>query len=295
MLDKIFSGLEKTRKTLTQSIENLVNSFSETDEEFFEELEEVLILADLGVTTTGNIIERVKAKSGNQSPEEIKKLLQEEISSILEEDFSLPEIIPPAVLLIVGVNGVGKTTSIGKLSKYFLNNNKKVIIAAADTFRAAAADQLEIWASRTEADIVRHKENSDPSAVIFDTIKAAKARGKEILIADTAGRLHNKVNLMEELKKIHRVISKEYPEAMVKTLLVLDANTGQNALLQAKAFKEAVNVDGIILTKLDSTAKGGVVVAIKEQLNIPIYFVGVGEKAEDFIEFKPEEFAAGLL
>ena len=265
--------------------------------EFYEELEEVLISADISVTTAEEVVEQLK--------EDVKeeKLKEEEdvvnlLKDILEDTLTraeVPEIEYPAVIMLIGVNGVGKTTTVGKLADYFLRNKKSVTVAAADTFRAAAADQLAIWAERAGVRIVKHEEGSDPSAVVFDAVSSARARGTDVLLVDTAGRLHVKANLMEELKKISRVISREYPQAHVYKLLVLDATTGNNAISQARLFDEAVELDGIVLTKLDSTAKGGFVISLCGELEIPVVFVGTGEKISDLEKFNAEEFIDGIL
>ena len=273
--------------------------FVKVDEELFENLEEALMMADLGVETSTYIIEelreRVKKKhitDGNK----VKDELQDVIADILnEQDCTMHLDTTPAVILVIGVNGVGKTTSIGKLATHYKNQGKKVLLAAADTFRAAAIDQLDIWAQRSGCDIIKHQENSDPAAVVFDACAAAKARGVDVLICDTAGRLHNKKNLMAELEKISRVINRELPNASRETLLVLDATTGQNAVSQAKLFSEAADITGIILTKLDGTAKGGIIIAISREQNMPVKFVGVGEGIDDLQEFEPRDFARAVF
>lgn len=293
--EKLKNGLKKTSNAISERVNDVFSVFVKVDDELFENLEEALIMADLGAVTSSNIIEelryRVKHKhitDGN----EVKKELQSVISDMLKEhDSSMKLENTPAVILVIGVNGVGKTTSIGKLAMHYKAQGKKVILAAADTFRAAAIDQLDIWAQRSGCDIIKHQENSDPAAVIFDACAAAKARGADILICDTAGRLHNKKNLMAELEKINRVISRELPESSRETLLVLDATTGQNAVSQAQLFGEAADLTGIILTKLDGTAKGGIIIAISKEHGIPVKFVGVGEGIDDLQEFNPEDFA----
>jgi len=298
LFSKIRQGLEKTRKSIANGVGNVLKSFKKIDDELFDELEEALILGDLGARTSAKLIERLKERVKDEKitePEDIKRLLVEEITAILSEGNEPFELPTPSVLLIIGVNGAGKTTSIGKLANIYKNEGKKVMIAAADTFRAAAIDQLEIWAGRSGVPMVKHQENSDPAAVVFDAIKSAKARGVDILIVDTAGRLQNKKNLMEELRKITRVIGREYPEARLETLLVLDAATGQNAVTQAEVFKEIAEITGIILTKLDGTAKGGVIVAIKGDLGLPVRFVCVGEGIDDLQEFDAAAFAEGLF
>ena len=295
---KISDGLTKTKENLVAGVENVIKSFVKIDEELFEELEDILIMSDIGVETAAYIIEKTKDRVRGEKlteSEQVYNIIKEEISNLLTESNKEFSIEQPTVILIVGVNGVGKTTTIGKLTNHFKNDGKKVILAAGDTFRAAAIDQLEIWAERNSVDIIKHKENADPSAVIFDATNAAKARGVDILIVDTAGRMHNKKNLMEELKKIKKVINREFENANIEVLLVLDANTGQNAVMQAEAFSEATEVTGIVLTKLDSTAKGGIVVAIKHRLGIPIFFAGVGEGIDDLVPFDPTDFAKALF
>lgn len=295
---KIISGLDKTRKNLLSGVENVLKGFTKIDEEMFEELEEVLIMADIGAQTSSTIIESVKNRVKKEKATEVdqvRELLIEEISKILNENNTELVITPPTIILIIGVNGVGKTTTIGKLSNIYQKQGKKVMLAAGDTFRAAAIDQLEIWANRSKVDLIKHQENSDPAAVVFDAVKAAKARKTDILICDTAGRLHNKKNLMEELRKIYKVINREYPEAQLETFLVLDGTTGQNALQQAKSFKEICDITGIVLTKLDGTAKGGIVIAIKNELNVPVRFIGVGEALDDLQEFNATDFANALF
>lgn len=295
---KISEGLTKTKENLVAGVENVIKSFVKIDEELFEELEDQLIMSDIGVETATYIIEKTKERVRSEKlteGEQVYNVIKEEISNLMTSNSREFEIKSPTVILIVGVNGVGKTTTIGKLTNHFKNEGKKVMLAAGDTFRAAAIDQLEIWAKRNDVDIIKHKENSDPSAVIFDASNAAKARGIDVLIADTAGRMHNKKNLMEELKKIKKVINREFENANIEVLLVLDANTGQNAVIQAEAFSEATEVTGIVLTKLDSTAKGGIIVAIKHRLGIPIFFAGVGEGIEDLVPFNPSDFANALF
>lgn len=291
-------GLSKTRKGITGRIDELLRYYREIDDDFFDDLEETLIISDIGYETSNKIIKdlrkRVKdEKIGNV--DQIKAILKENISQILEKDSKGLDLPSPTVILVVGVNGVGKTTTIGKLANILRSNGKKVLLAAADTFRAAAAEQLEIWANRAGVDIVRHNEGADPAAVVYDAIQAAKSRDRDVLICDTAGRLHNKKNLMNELEKIKRVIDREMPEAHREVLLILDATTGQNAISQASMFKDTVGITGIVLTKLDGTAKGGVVIAIKSQLDIPIYYIGVGEQMDDLQPFDPQAFAEGLF
>ncbi|HIT85492.1 MAG TPA: signal recognition particle-docking protein FtsY [Candidatus Ornithomonoglobus intestinigallinarum] len=297
--EKLKSGLKKTSDAISKQVNNVFSVFVAVDDELFENLEEALIMADIGVETSSYIIEelrdRVKHKhitDGNEVKEELKRV----IADILEEqDTSMHLENVPAVILVIGVNGVGKTTSIGKLATHYKSMGKKVMLAAADTFRAAAIDQLDVWAQRAGCEIIKHKENSDPAAVVFDACAAAKARGADVLICDTAGRLHNKKNLMAELEKINRVISRELPSSSRETLLVLDATTGQNAVSQAKLFSEAAELTGIVLTKLDGTAKGGIVIAISKERNLPVKFVGVGEGIDDLQEFDAGDFARALF
>ena len=297
--EKLKSGLTKTRESISKQVNNVFSVFVKVDEELFENLEEALIIADIGVETSEYIIEtlreNVKKKhitDGNIVKEELKEI----ISGILEEtDSTMKLSTVPSVILVIGVNGVGKTTSIGKIASHYKEQGKKILLAAADTFRAAAIDQLDIWAQRSGCDIIKHQENSDPAAVVFDACAAAKARGADVLICDTAGRLHNKKNLMAELAKINRVIERELPGCDKETLLVLDATTGQNAVSQAKLFSEAANITGIVLTKLDGTAKGGIVISIAKEQNLPVKFVGVGEGIDDLQEFNPSDFAKALF
>lgn len=297
--DKLKSGLTKTRESIAEQVNNVFSVFVQVDEELFENLEEALIMADIGVETSEYIIEtlrdRVKHKhitDGNIVKQELKDI----ISEILSEQSSEINLEgAPSVILVIGVNGVGKTTSIGKIAAHYRAQGKKVLLGAADTFRAAAIDQLDIWAQRSGCDIIKHQENSDPAAVVFDACSAAKARGTDVLICDTAGRLHNKKNLMAELAKINRVIERELPDAPRETLLVLDATTGQNAVSQAKLFSEAADITGIILTKLDGTAKGGIVISIAKEQNLPVKFIGVGEGIDDLQEFNPDDFAKALF
>ncbi len=295
---KIKLGLSKTRDSILNGVEQVLSSFTKIDEELFEELEESLIMSDIGVETSIYIIEKVKNIVKSERIKEVSKIKDIiicVISEILEEDTEEFNLKSPSVVLIIGVNGVGKTTTIGKLASNYKKDGKKVILAAGDTFRAAAIDQLQVWGDRSDIDVIKHKEGSDPAAVVFDAIQAGKARGADILICDTAGRLHNKKNLMEELKKIARVIKRENPDAQIETLLVLDATTGQNALQQAKLFSEVSEITGIILTKLDGTAKGGVVIAIKNELKIPVRFIGIGEGIDDLRPFDAKEFAKALF
>ncbi len=298
LFQKLKEGLKKTRDGIMGQIDALFKRFTKVDEELFEELEELLIAADVGMLTAEKICNTLRdkvKKTGTKEPQEVRNLLVETISEILEGDMELKLDTKPSIILVIGVNGVGKTTTIGKLCSKFRKEGKKVVIAAADTFRAAAIDQLEIWAERAKCDIVKHTEGSDPAAVIFDGISAAKARKADILICDTAGRLHNKKHLMDELAKINRVFEREAPDCAREVLLVLDATTGQNAINQARAFKDTAGLTGIILTKLDGTARGGVVLAIKEELGVPVKFIGVGEKIEDLQPFNPKAFATALF
>ena len=295
---KIAEGLKKTKDSISGQINAVMFSFSSVSEELFEELEESLIMSDIGSFTASEIVEklRVRAKENKvTNGEELKAELIKIITQMLDGDAALSLDGKPAVILVIGVNGVGKTTSIAKITHQLKNEGKKVVLGAADTFRAAAIDQLDVWAKRTGADIVRHEQGADPAAVVFDTIAAARARGADVVICDTAGRLHNKKNLMDELNKIFRVIKRELPEAEPEVLLVLDATTGQNALSQVKQFKEVTPITGIVLTKLDGTAKGGIVVAIRNELQVSVKFVGVGEKMDDLLPFQAGEFAKALF
>lgn len=297
--DKLKQGLAKTRNSVSEQVNNVFSVFVKVDEELFENLEEALIMADLGMETSVELIDelrdRVKKKhitDGNLVKEELYSVITD---AICEIDSEMKLDTTPSVILVIGVNGVGKTTSIGKMASYYKSQGKKVMLAAADTFRAAAIDQLDIWAKRSGCDIIKHNEGSDPAAVVFDACNAAKARGADILICDTAGRLHNKKNLMAELEKINRVIDREMPGASRENLLVLDATTGQNAVSQAKLFSEVSELTGIILTKLDGTAKGGIVVSIAKEQSLPVKFVGVGEGIEDLQIFQPHDFAKALF
>ena len=297
--DKIREGLKKTKDNVTRKIDSVIQSFTGANEEFFEELEEILILADVGVETSTRAVEKLREVTKERSlinSDEIRAALAEILTDIITFNNSdLRMDTTPSVILVIGVNGVGKTTTIGKLAMQLKSEGKKVLLCAGDTFRAAAAEQLTVWADRTGADIVRHSEGSDPAAVVFDGISAAKSRGSDVIIVDTAGRLHNKSNLMNELSKISRVIDRELPNADRETLLVLDATTGQNGLIQAKQFRDAAGITGIVLTKLDGTAKGGIVFAIANELRIPVKYIGVGEQADDLIRFNPSEFVDALL
>lgn len=297
--ERLKDGLSKTRKNFTEKIETLVGLSTEVDDDFLEELEMVLIAGDVGVKTTEKIMKAVRdaAKSREiKSPEDVLPFLKAYVADLLKDEGQRMHLSgSPSVILVVGVNGVGKTTTIGKLSNYYRLLGHKVMIAAGDTFRAAAAEQLKIWGERAEADVVSHAEGADPAAVVYDAVKAAVARKADILFIDTAGRLHNKSNLMKELDKIHRVIQREIPDAPHETLLVLDATTGQNAITQAKIFTETTNVTGVVLTKLDGTAKGGVIIAIKEELGLSVKWIGVGESIMDFRPFEPDKFVEALF
>lgn len=297
--EKLKSGLTKTKDNFTDRISSVLAGALYIDEDLYEEIEEILITADIGVETSLEIIGRLKVKVREdkiKDPADLKQCLKEVILAMLgsEKGSVIPETTPQ-VMLVIGVNGVGKTTSIGKISAQLKGKGYKVLLAAADTFRAAAIDQLEVWSARAGVDLVKHQEGSDPAAVVFDSIQAAKARKADVLICDTAGRLHNKKNLMDELGKINRVIDREFPEAERKTLLVLDSTTGQNAVEQAKQFMEVCKIDGIVLTKLDGTAKGGIIISIKHQLGIPVNLIGVGEGIDDLQEFDPAAFTEALF
>ena len=298
LFNKIGEGLRKTRESLMGTVGNMLHAFTRIDEELFEELEEILIAGDVGVATAGAMCERLRERvkeKGVTDPAVIRDLLKEIVQEMIEGKSELKLDTKPSVILVIGVNGVGKTTSIGKLAAQFKAQGKQVILGAADTFRAAAIEQLEIWAERAGVAIVKHAQNADPAAVVFDTVSAAKARGADVVICDTAGRLHNKKHLMDELGKIRRVIDRELPDAACEVLLVLDATTGQNAVNQAKEFREAAGITGIVLTKLDGTARGGVVLTIREELNIPVKFIGVGEGIDDLQPFDAKAFADGLF
>ncbi len=295
---RINQGLKKTRDNMSGAINAALYGKNEIDDEFYEDLEEILVMADVGVTTATEIVDKLKDavfKKNLRKAKDVKAEIRDIVAELLSGGEELDMITVPSVILVIGVNGVGKTTSIGKMAAMFKEEGKKVILGAADTFRAAAIDQLEIWADRADVDIVKHKEGADPAAVVFDTIAAGKARNADIIICDTAGRLHNKKNLMEELAKIYRVIDRQLPYADREILLVLDATTGQNAVNQAKEFKDVAEITGIILTKLDGTAKGGVVLAIKNDLKVPVKFIGVGEGIDDLRPFNPKAFADGLF
>ena len=298
IFSKIKDGLKKTRTAVVSQIDSMLKSHSKIDEELFEELEELLVMGDVGVDTAGKICDELRklVKENNiTDPAAISWLLRDTVTKMLEggEDLDLSTI--PSIILVIGVNGVGKTTTIGKMAKQLSDEGNRVILAAADTFRAAAIDQLDIWAQRAGCEIIKNKEGSDPAAVVFDAIAAAKARGADVIICDTAGRLHNKKHLMDELAKINRIIDRELPDAAKEKLLVLDATTGQNAVNQAEQFREATGITGIVLTKLDGTAKGGVVLAIKDGLGIPVKYIGVGEQIDDLQPFNALDFSRALF
>lgn len=296
--EKLKNGLKKTKDGFMSKLELLMNSFTKIDEDFFDELEETLILSDIGAETSMQICDKLRQavkRTGATDPADVKQLLRDIIAEMLTGDNELKLDTKPSVIMVIGVNGAGKTTTIGKLAANLKAQGKKVIVAAADTFRAAAIDQLNVWTDRAGVDIVKHTEGSDPAAVVFDALTAAKARGADVVLCDTAGRLHNKKNLMEELKKIARVINREVPDASVETLLVLDATTGQNAVNQAKLFSESAEITGIVLTKLDGTAKGGIIIPIKNELGISVKLVGVGEKIDDLQPFVPADYVRALF
>ncbi len=296
--DKIKNGLKKTKDSMIRRVETVIHSFTKIDEDFFEELEETLILCDIGVQTSVKICDELRSrikKTGATDPAVIKDMLKEIISEMMSGSDEMHINTKPSVILMIGVNGVGKTTTIGKLAANYKAQGKKVILGAADTFRAAAADQLGIWAERAGVDMIRHAEGADPAAVVYDTIKAGQARGADLIICDTAGRLHNKKNLMDELAKISRVIDREAGDCDREILLVIDATTGQNGVNQAREFKETAGITGIVLTKLDGTAKGGIVIAIKDELGLPVKFVGVGEKIDDLQPFVAQDFVNALF
>lgn len=299
-IKRLFSGLTKTRDSILKGVDEVLSNFRHIDEELYEELEEALIMADFGVETTLHIMESLKEKVKREKitePSVLKEALQEIITKLLTDQPKQDILNPdgPTVILVIGVNGVGKTTSIGKMSHLFKSQHKKVLVAAADTFRAAAIEQLQVWVDRAGVDLIKHEEGTDAAAVVFDAIAAAKSRKSDILICDTAGRLQNKTNLMKELEKISRIIAREYPEAKKEILIVLDATTGQNAIQQVKLFKEVADINGIILTKLDGTAKGGAIVGIYESLKVPVKYIGVGEQINDLQPFDAEAFATALF
>ena len=298
IFEKFNKGLKKTRNSMSGAIDVMLHGKNEIDDDLYDELEEILIMGDVGMNTAAEICEKLRdyvAKKNLRKPDQVKAAIKEIVSDMLQGGEDMGLITMPSVILVIGVNGVGKTTTIGKLAAMYKAQGKKVILGAADTFRAAAIEQLEEWANRAGVDIIKHKEGADPAAVIFDTIQAGKARDCDIIICDTAGRLHNKKNLMEELAKIYRVIDRELPYNDRESLLVLDATTGQNAVNQARDFKNVAEITGLVLTKLDGTAQGGVVLAIKNDLKVPVKFVGVGEQIDDLQPFNPEAFANGLF
>lgn len=298
LFDKIKAGLKKTRESISNQINTMLHAFTKIDEDLFEELEELLVMADVGIYTAEKICDRLRSlvkERGITDPNEIMGLIREIVAEMISGDNQLHLDTQPSVILVIGVNGVGKTTTIGKLANRFKSEGKSVILGAADTFRAAAIDQLEVWANRAGVPMIKHSEGADPAAVVFDTIAAAKARHADVVICDTAGRLHNKKNLMDELAKISRIIDKGLPGCSKEVLLVLDATTGQNAVNQAREFKEAAGLTGIILTKLDGTAKGGVVLPIREELELPVKFIGVGEQMDDLQPFDADDFARALF
>ena len=298
LFSKIKEGLKKTRENISGQITTMLNSFTKIDEDLFEELEELLIMGDVGMPTAericGILRDRVK-KEGVTDPARINEMLEEIVAALLRGGEELHISTKPSIILVIGVNGVGKTTTIGKIASMLRHDGKKVILGAVDTFRAAAIEQLEIWADRSGADLVKHEEGTDPAAVVYDAIAAGKSRGADVIICDTAGRLHNKKHLMDELAKINRIIDRELPDCDKEVLLVLDATTGQNAVNQAKEFKAAANITGIVLTKLDGTAKGGVVLAVREHLDLPIKFIGVGEQVDDLQPFDAAVTARALF
>lgn len=295
---KIKEGLKKTRESMSKSVDSMLNTFTEIDESLFEQLEELLVMGDVGVPTAERICDALRKEvkeKGVTDPTTIFDMLRNTVADMLRGNEELKIGTKPSIILVIGVNGVGKTTTIGKIASKLIKEHKKVILGAADTFRAAAIEQLEIWAQRAGADLIKQAEGSDPASVVFDSIAAAKARGADVVICDTAGRLHNKKNLMDELAKINRIIDRELPNADKEVLLVLDATTGQNAVNQAREFKNAAGITGIVLTKLDGTARGGVVIAVREDLNLPVKFIGVGEQVDDLQPFDADEFASALF
>ncbi len=298
LFDKLKNGLSRTKNVISERTTEVFKYFKKIDEDLYEELEEVLIMSDVGVETSTEIIERLREKVKEEhltESDELNNAIAEIVSEMMEEEAPADTANKMLVISVIGVNGVGKTTSIGKLAHYYKSQGKKVLLAAADTFRAAAIDQLTVWAERCDVQIVKQQEGSDPAAVVFDALSAAKARGIDVVLCDTAGRLHNKKNLMDELRKIQNVIDRETPDAIHETFLVLDATTGQNALSQAKLFGEVADITGIVLTKLDGTAKGGIVIAIKSEQNIPVKFVGVGEQMDDLLPFNSQDFVKALF
>ena len=298
IFQKLSKGLQKTRISMAGAIDNILYGVNEITDDLFDDLEDILVMGDVGVPTAAEIVDRLRAKVASdnlRNGEQVRKAIKQIVAEMLDGGEQLEMITIPSIILVIGVNGVGKTTTIGKMANMFREQGKKVILGAADTFRAAAIDQLEIWADRAGVEIIKQKEGADPAAVVFDTINAGKARDADIIIIDTAGRLHNKRNLMDELAKIYRVIDRELPYSDRESLLVLDATTGQNAVNQAREFKNVAEITGIVLTKLDGTARGGVVLAIKHDLNVPVKFVGVGEGMDDLQPFNPAAFAEGLF
>ena len=298
LFSKIKEGLRKTKESMVKKMQKVVNSFTKIDEELFEQLEEAMIMGDMGVETSVEICGKLRQlikERGVTDPSMIMELIQEIVAEMMGDDTGLDLSTSPSVIMVIGVNGAGKTTTIGKLCHRYIEEGKKVVVAAADTFRAAAIDQLEVWTQRAGADIVKHSEGSDPASVVFDAISAAKARNADVLICDTAGRLHNKKNLMDELAKMNRIIDREAGECAKEILLVLDATTGQNAVNQARLFKEVAPITGIVLTKLDGTAKGGIVISIKNELGIPVKLIGVGEKIDDLQPFDSHDFVKALF
>ncbi|HIU41523.1 MAG TPA: signal recognition particle-docking protein FtsY [Candidatus Egerieicola faecale] len=298
IFQKIKSGLQKTRQSIVGGVSQVFRSFQNIDEELYEELEETLIMADIGAVTSERIVEALRQKVKEEKckdPSLLTGMLKEIIAGMLQGDSQLHLPQKPAMILVIGVNGVGKTTTIGKLAYQLKEQGNRVLLGAADTFRAAAIDQLQIWADRAGVELIKHKEGADPAAVVFDTISAAKARKADVMICDTAGRLHNKKNLMDELSKINRVIDRELPDTSKEVLLVLDATTGQNAVNQAREFMQAAGITGIVLTKLDGTARGGIIIAIKEELGLPVKYIGVGEQIDDLQPFDPQQFVDALF
>ncbi len=298
LFSKIKSGLKKTKDSMMGKVDLILNSFTKIDEDFMEELEEILIMSDVGISTATDICEKLRAKikeTGISEPSKVRELLKEIIAQMITETEPFKLSTTPSIVFVIGVNGAGKTTTIGKMAANFKKEGKKVLVAAADTFRAAAIDQLEVWTQRSNVDIIKHKEGSDPAAVVFDSIEAAKARNADVLLIDTAGRLHNKKNLMDELHKMFKIVNQKAGDCDVEVLLVLDSTTGQNAVSQAELFKEAADITGIVLTKLDGTAKGGIVIALKNHLGLPVRFIGVGEQIDDLQPFVPEDFVEALF
>lgn len=296
LFSRLFKGLSKTRGNLTDKVDDLVRETRKIDEDFYEELEDILVMADCGVKATTAIMDELRARVKAQNIKDAAEA-REMLKAIMIEEMDIPRppLKWPMVMLMVGVNGVGKTTTIGKLALRFQSIGRRVMLCAGDTFRAAAAEQLTVWAERARVPIVRHEEGADPASVVFDAVKSAKAQGADLLLVDTAGRLHNKKNLMDELNKMRRVLDREYPEADVRCILVLDATTGQNGLAQARAFKEVAEIGGIILTKLDGTAKGGIALAIRQELEVPVWYIGVGEGIDDLQPFSAKDFVEALM